>query len=58
MDDLLWLRYNIFVLLTRSCKLLFVGNVGMLCGAAGGKVCGQTTWDCGGSHVDINTIAV
>ena len=43
MDDLLWLRNNIFVLLTRSCKLLLVGNVGMLCGAAGGKVCGQTT---------------
>ena len=36
-------RNNIFVLLTRSCKLLLVGNVGMLCGAAGGKVRGQTT---------------
>ena len=46
------------MLLTRSCKLLFVVNMGMLCGAAGGKVRGQTAGDCGGSHVDINTIAV
>ena len=46
MDDLLWLvRNNIFVLLTRLCKLLFVVNVGMLCGAAGGKVRGQTAGD-------------
>ena len=30
----------------------------MLNGAAGGKVRGQTAEDCGGSHADINTIAV
>ena len=45
-------------MLTRSCKLLLVVNVGMLYGAAGGKVSGQTVLDCGGSHVDVNTIAV
>ena len=28
-------RNNIFVLLTKSCKLLLVVNVGILCGAAG-----------------------
>ena len=37
---------------------MLVVNVGMLCGAAGGKVRGQTARDCGGSHADINTIAV
>ena len=51
-------RNNIFVLLTRSCKLLLVANEGTLSGATGGKVRGQTAGDCGGSHADINTIAV
>ena len=41
-------RNNIFILLTRSCKLLWVVNEGMLCGAAGGKVRGQAAGDCGG----------
>ena len=30
----------------------------MLCMAAGGKMLGQTAGDCGGSHANINTIAV
>ena len=42
-------RNNIFVLSTRSCKLLFVVNEDTLSGMVG---------DCGGSHADINTIAV
>ena len=41
---------NNFVLLTRSCKFLLVVNKGMLCGAAGGKVRGQTVGDCAGSN--------
>ena len=45
-------------MLTRSYKLLLVVNVGMLCGAAEGKVSGQTVGDCGGSHVDVNKVAV
>ena len=51
-------RNNIFVLLTRSYKLILVVNEGTLSGAAGGKVRGQTAGDCGGSHADINIIAV
>ena len=58
--ELIWVyvKYLIGSLLTRSCKLLLVVNVAMLCGAAGGKVSGQKVGDCGGSHVDVNTIAV
>ena len=40
-----------FVLLTRSCKLLWVVIEGMLCGAAGGEMRGQTAGDCGGRLV-------
>ena len=51
-------RNKIFVLLTRSCKLLLVVNEGTLCEAAGGNMRGQTAGDCGGSQANINTIAV
>ena len=37
---------------------MLVVNEGTLSGAARGKVRGQTAGDCGGSHTDINTIAV
>ena len=46
------------MLLTRPCQLLLVVNEGMLSGAAGGKVRGQTAGDCGSSHADINTVVV
>ena len=51
-------KYSIFVLLTRSCKLLFILNEDTLSGETGGKVRGETAGDGGGSHADINTIAV
>ena len=53
-----WRRNNIFVLLTRSCKLLLVVNEGTLSGAAGGNVRNHMAGYCGGSHADMNTIAV
>ena len=50
-------KYSIFVLLTRSCKLLLVINEDTLSVDNGGKVRGETAGDRGGSHADINTIA-
>ena len=39
MEDPLWLvKKKYFCSVARSCKLLLVVNMGMLCGAAGGKV--------------------
>ena len=38
--------------------MLVVVNEGVLFGAAGGKVHGQTAGDCGACHANINTIVV
>ena len=38
--------------------MLSVVNEDVLSGNTGGKVRGLTAGDCGGSHADINTIAV
>ena len=64
MDNLFWLEsgHNILLLCVIdqavSCKMLVVVNEGLLFGAAGGKVHGQTAGDCGCGHAKINTIEV